>query len=147
METVFGGMRAPSTLGFFLHAFIWENGRQLDRCTVQRKKLLFKGLNALISLISTPLAAAQSGLRGGSAGSARGAAGQLGGLEADLRGRLACGVAAGGLSRGESWWEDGEILVLRHRPYAGRHSSVAPATQRPTALRDDRPRDKEEQPA
>jgi hypothetical protein len=26
--------------------------RQLDRCTVQRKKMLFKGLNALISVIS-----------------------------------------------------------------------------------------------
>ncbi|MCW2932237.1 MAG: Transposase [Actinomycetia bacterium] len=31
METVFGGMRAPSTLGSFLRAFSWENVRQLDR--------------------------------------------------------------------------------------------------------------------
>ncbi len=31
METVFGGVRAPSTLGSFLRAFTWGNVRQLDR--------------------------------------------------------------------------------------------------------------------
>jgi hypothetical protein len=31
METVFGGIRAPSTLGSFLRAFTWGNVRQLDR--------------------------------------------------------------------------------------------------------------------
>jgi len=124
METVFGGIRAPSTLGSFLRAFTWGNVRQLDRAhrgltaalaadprllpgreelafididstqkrvygyqkegaafghaKVQGKSLLLKGLNPLISVISTPLAAPVLGpvrLRGGSAGSARGAAG------------------------------------------------------------------------
>ena len=124
METVFGGIRAPSTLGSFLRAFTWGNVRQLDRAhrrltaalaagprllpgrevlafvdvdstqervygyqkegaafghaKVQGKSLLLKGLNPLISVISTPLAAPVLGpvrLRGGNAGSARGAAG------------------------------------------------------------------------
>jgi hypothetical protein len=124
MEAVFGGVRAPSTLGSFLRAFTWGNVRQLDRAhrgltaalaedpqllagrgelafididstqervygyqkegaafghaKVQGKSLLLKGLNPLISVISTPLAAPVLGpvrLRGGSAGSARGAAG------------------------------------------------------------------------
>ena len=123
METVFGGVRAPSTLGSFLRAFTWGNVRQLDRAhrgltaalaadprllpgreelafididstqervygyrkegaafghaKVQGKPLLLKGLNPLISVISTPLAAPVLGpvrLRGGNAGSARGAA-------------------------------------------------------------------------
>jgi Transposase DDE domain group 1 len=124
METVFGGVRAPSTLGSFLRAFSWRNVRQLDaahrkltaelaadprllpgrealtfidvdstqkrvygyqkegaafgHAKVQGKELLLKGLNPLISVISTPLAAPVLGpvrLRGGNAGSARGAAG------------------------------------------------------------------------
>ena len=124
METVFGGVRAPSTLGSFLRAFTWGNVRQLDRAhrgltatlaadprllpgkeelafididstqkrvygyqkegaafghaKVQGKELLLKGLNPLISVISTPLAAPVVGparLRGGSVGSARGADG------------------------------------------------------------------------
>ncbi len=123
METVFGGVRAPSTLGSFLRSFTWGNVRQLDsvhrillaalaagprllpgrealafididstqervygyqkegaafgHAKVQGKSLLLKGLNPLISVISTPLAAPVLGparLRGGSAGSARGAA-------------------------------------------------------------------------
>jgi Transposase DDE domain group 1 len=124
MEKVFGGVRAPSTLGSFLRAFSWGNVRQLDaahrkltaalaadprllpgrealtfidvdstqkrvygyqkegaafgHAKVQGKELLLKGLNPLISVISTPLAAPVLGpvrLRGGNAGSARGAAG------------------------------------------------------------------------
>lgn len=124
MKAVFGGIRAPSTLGSFLRAFTWGNVRQLDRAhrgltaalaadpqllpgreelafidvdstqervygyrkegaafghaKVQGKSLLLKGLNALVSVLSTPLAAPVLGpvrLRGGSAGSARGAAG------------------------------------------------------------------------
>ena len=124
METVFGGVRAPSTLGSHLRSFTWGNVRQLDaahrgltaalagdprllpgreelafididsaqervygygkqgaafgHAKVQGKSLLLKGLNPLISVISTPLAAPVLGpvrLRGGSAGSARGAAG------------------------------------------------------------------------
>jgi Transposase DDE domain group 1 len=123
-EAVFGGIRAPSTLGSFLRSFTWGNVRQLDRAhrgltaalaadprllpgrevlafididstqervygyqkegaafghaKVQGKSLLLKGLNPLISVISTPLAAPVLGpvrLRGGSAGPARGAAG------------------------------------------------------------------------
>jgi hypothetical protein len=124
METVFGGVRAPSTLGSFLRAFTWGNVRQLDKAhrgltaalaagprllpgkeeltfidvdstqkrvygyqkegaafghaKVQGKELPLKGLNPLISVISTPLAAPVLGpvrLRGGNAASARGAAG------------------------------------------------------------------------
>jgi hypothetical protein len=99
METVFGGVRAPSTLGSFLRSFTWGNVRQLDKAhrgltaalaadprllpgrevlafididstqervygyqkegaafghaKVQGKSLLLKGLNPLISVIST----------------------------------------------------------------------------------------------
>lgn len=31
MEKVFGGVRAPSTLGSFLHAFTWGNVGQLNK--------------------------------------------------------------------------------------------------------------------
>jgi hypothetical protein len=123
METVFGGIRAPSTLGSFLRSFTWGNVRQLDaahrqltvslaagprllpgketlafididsaqhrvfgyrkegaaygHAKIASKSLLVKGLNPLLSVISTPLAAPVVGparLRGGNAGSARGAA-------------------------------------------------------------------------
>lgn len=124
MESVFAGVRAPSTLGSHLRSYAWGNVRQLDaahrgflaalardarllpgretltfididstqhrvygyrkqgaafgHAKVQGKSLLLKGLNPLISVISTPLAAPVLGpvrLRGGNAGSARGAAG------------------------------------------------------------------------
>jgi hypothetical protein len=124
METLFVGVRAPSTLGSHLRSYTWGNVRQLDKAhrglaaaladdarllpgretlafididstqkrvygydkdgaayghaKVAGKEVLVKGLNALISVISTPLAAPVLGpvrLRGGSAGSARGAAG------------------------------------------------------------------------
>jgi hypothetical protein len=124
METLFSGVRAPSTLGSHLRSYKWGNVRQLDKAhrgftvalardgrllpgaetlafididstqhrvygyqkegaafghaKVQGKSLLLKGLNPLISVISTPLAAPVLGpvrLRGGNAASARGAAG------------------------------------------------------------------------
>jgi hypothetical protein len=124
METLFDGVRAPSTLGSHLRSYTWGNVRQLDKAhrgflaalaederllrgrgtlafidvdstqkrvygyqkegaafghaKVAGKNLLVKGLSALISAISTPLAAPVIGpvrLRGGNAGSARGAAG------------------------------------------------------------------------
>jgi hypothetical protein len=124
MQTLFDGVRAPSTLGSHLRSYTWGNVRQLDRAhrgflaalaedprllpgretltfididstqkrvygyqkegaafghaKVAGKSLLVKGLNALISVISTPLSAPVTGpvrLRGGNAGSARGAAG------------------------------------------------------------------------
>jgi hypothetical protein len=124
METLFSGVRAPSTLGSHLRSYNWGNVRQLDKAhreftaalaedprllpgretlafididsaqervygyqkqgaafghaKVQGKSLLLKGLNPLISVISTPLAAPVLGpvrLRGGNAASARGAAG------------------------------------------------------------------------
>ena len=123
MDTVFGGVRAPSTLGSHLRTYTWGNVRQLDaahrqftavlaedprllpgreelafididstqhrvygyqkegaafgHAKVHSKPVLVKGLNPLISIISTPLAAPVLGpvrLRGGNAGSARGAA-------------------------------------------------------------------------
>jgi hypothetical protein len=124
METVFSGVRAPSTLGSHLRSYARGNIRQpgkahrgllaalaederllpgrealafIDIDSTQKrvygygkegaafghakvagKNLLVKGLNALISVISTPLAAPVIGparLRGGNAGPARGAAG------------------------------------------------------------------------
>jgi len=124
METLFSGVRAPSTLGSHLRSYAWGNVRQLDKAhrgfltaladdrrllpgrealvfvdidstqkrvygygkegaafghaKIAGKSLLVKGLNPLISVISTPLAAPVLGpvrLRGGNAGSARGAAG------------------------------------------------------------------------
>jgi Transposase DDE domain group 1 len=124
METLFSGVRAPSTLGSHLRSYTWGNVRQLDKAhrgflaaladdnrllpgresltfididstqkrvygyekegaafghaKVAGKNLLVKGLNPLISVISTPLAAPVLGpvrLRGGNAASARGAAG------------------------------------------------------------------------
>ena len=123
MKTVFGGVRAPSTLGSHLRSYSWGNIRQLDaahrqltralaqdprllpgretlafididstqhrvfgyqkegaaygHAKVASKPVLVKGLNPLISIISTPLSAPVLGpvrLRGGNAGSARGAA-------------------------------------------------------------------------
>jgi hypothetical protein len=124
MQTLFDGVRAPSTLGSHLRSYTWGNVRQLDRAhrgflaalagdarllpgretfafvdidstqkrvygygkegaafghaKIAGKNLLVKGLNPLISVISTPLSAPVLGpvrLRGGNAGSARGAAG------------------------------------------------------------------------
>jgi hypothetical protein len=123
METVFGGVRAPSTLGSYLRSCTWGNVRQLDaahrkftaalaedprllpgretmtfididstqhrvygyqkegaafgHAKIASKPVLVKGLNPLISVISTPLSAPVLGpvrLRGGNAGSARGTA-------------------------------------------------------------------------
>jgi hypothetical protein len=123
MGTLFGGVRAPSTLGSFLRSCTWGNVRQLDaahrqlttalaqdprllpggetlafvdidstqhrvygyqkegaaygHAKVASKPVLVKGLNPLLSVISTPLSAPVLGpvrLRGGNAGSARGAA-------------------------------------------------------------------------
>ena len=123
MDTLFGGIRAPSTLGSHLRSYTWGNVRQVDaahrqftaafaedprllpgreeltfididstqhrvygyqkqgaafgHAKIHSKPVLVKGLNPLISIISTPLAAPVLGpvrLRGGNAGSARGAA-------------------------------------------------------------------------
>jgi hypothetical protein len=123
MPALFGGLRAPSTLGSFLRSFSWGNVLQLGKVhrallaelarrtpllpgagtvafldidsmqkrvyghakqgaafghtKIQGKSLLVRGLNALASTISTPLAApviAGTRLRGGNANSARGAA-------------------------------------------------------------------------
>jgi Transposase DDE domain group 1 len=172
METVFGGVRAPSTLGSFLRSFTWGNVRQLDKAhrgltaalaadprllpgreelafidvdstqhrvygyqkegagfghaKVQGKSLLLKGLNPLISVISTPLAAPVLGpvrLRGGSTGSARGAAGLA--AEATRTAREA-GCTGKILVRFDSAFYNSAVIrtVIRH----GAHFSVtAPA--------------------
>ena len=168
METVFGGVRAPSTLGSFLRSFTWGNVRQLDKAhrglaaalaadprllpgkeevtfidvdstqhrvygyqkegaafghaKVQGKSLLLKGLNPLISVISTPLAAPVLGpvrLRGGSAGSARGAAG----LTAEAIGTAReAGCSGKILVRFDSAFYNSAVIgtVIRH----GAHFSV-----------------------
>jgi len=165
METVFGGIRAPSTLGSFLRAFTWGNVRQLDRAhrglttalaagprllpgrealafidvdstqervygyqkegagfghaKVQGKSLLLKGLNPLISVISTPLAAPVLGpvrLRGGTTGSARGAAGLV--AEAIGTAREA-GCAGKVIVRFDSAFYNSAVIrtVIRHKAH------------------------------
>ena len=123
MGALFGGVRAPSTLGSFLRSFTWGNVLQLEKVSrlvlaelgrwapllpgkdtvafididsqqkrvyghrkqgagfghtkIQGKRLLVRGLNALVATISTPAGApviAATRLRGGNAASARGAA-------------------------------------------------------------------------
>lgn len=165
METVFGGVRAPSTLGSFLRSFTWGNVRQLDsvhrsllaalaadrrllpgrevlafidvdstqervygyqkqgagfgHAKVQGKSLLLKGLNPLISVISTPLAAPVLGpvrLRGGSAGSARGAAG----LAAEAIGAAReAGCTGKILARFDSAFYNSAVIrtVIRHKAH------------------------------
>ncbi len=165
METVFGGVRAPSTLGSFLRAFTWGNVRQLDRAhrgltaalaadprllpgreelafididstqqrvygyqkegaafghaKVQGKSLLLKGLNPLVSVISTPLAAPVLGpvrLRGGSAASARGAAG----LAAEAVGTAReAGCTGKIIARFDSAFYNSAVIrtVIRHGAY------------------------------
>jgi Transposase DDE domain group 1 len=165
METVFGGIRAPSTLGSFLRAFTWGNVRQLDRAhrglttalaadpqllpgreelafidvdstqervygyqkegagfghaKVQGKSLLLKGLNPLISVISTPLAAPVLGpvrLRGGTTGSARGAAG----LAAEAIGTAReAGCAGKVIVRFDSAFYNSAVIrtVIRHKAH------------------------------
>jgi Transposase DDE domain group 1 len=168
METVFGGVRAPSTLGSFLRSFTWGNVRQLDKAhraltaalaadprllpgreelafidvdstqervygyqkqgaafghaKVQGKPLLLKGLNPLVSVISTPLSAPVLGparLRGGSAGSARGAAG----LAAEAIGTAReAGCSGKVIARFDSAFYNSAVIrsVIRH----GAHFSV-----------------------
>lgn len=120
MGRLFGGLRAPSTLGSFLRALSWGNVRQLEKVNrsmlgrlarhapllpgadtlayvdvdstqkrifgpakqgagfghtkIAGKSVLVRGLNALVTTISTPIAApvvAATRLRGGTAASAR----------------------------------------------------------------------------
>ena len=171
METVFSGVRAPSTLGSHLRSYSWGNVRQLDKAhrgfmaalaedgrllpgaetlafididstqqrvygyqkegaafghaKVQGKSLLLRGLNPLISVISTPLAAPVLGpvrLRGGNAASARGAAG----LAAEAIGTAReCGCTGTIVVRFDSAYYNARRdqhdppqrrVLLRHRP-------------------------------
>ena len=161
MQTLFEGVRAPSTLGSHLRSYTWGNVRQLDKAhrgllgalardprllpgretltfididsTQKRvygykkegaafghaklagKSLLVKGLNALISVISTPLSAPVTGparLRGGSAGSARGAAG----LAAEAIGAAReCGCTGKIVVRMDSAYYNSSVIgTIRH---------------------------------
>jgi hypothetical protein len=123
MDVLFGGVRAPSTLGSHLRSYTWGHVAQLEKAareflarlagrapllpgadvlafididatqkrvyghkkqgarfghaSVEGKKVLVRGLNALAATVSTPLAApviTATRLRGGNAVSARGAA-------------------------------------------------------------------------
>jgi hypothetical protein len=168
METLFGGVRAPSTLGSHLRSYAWGNVRQLDKAhrgltaalagesrllpgrealtfididstqkrvygyekegaafghaKIAGKSLLVKGLNPLISVISTPLAAPVLGparLRGGSAGSARGAAG----LAAEAIGTAReCGCTGKILVRMDSAYYNAAVIATIRRNKA--HFSV-----------------------
>jgi hypothetical protein len=168
METVFGGIRAPSTLGSHLRSYKWGNVRQLDaahreftaalardprllpgreelafidvdstqhrvygyqkegaafgHAKIASKPVLVKGLNPLISVISTPLAApvlVPVRLRGGNAGSARGAAS----LTAEAIGTArACGCTGTILARFDSACYSSAVLRSARR--GGAHFSV-----------------------
>ncbi len=165
METLFSGVRAPSTLGSHLRSYTWGNVRQLDKAhrgflaalagdarllpgkeafafididstqkrvygyqkegaafghaKIAGKELLVKGLNPLISVISTPLAAPVIGpvrLRGGSAGSARGAAG----LAAEAIGAAReCGCTGTILVRADSAYYNAAVIgtIRRGKAY------------------------------
>jgi hypothetical protein len=165
METLFSGVRAPSTLGSHLRSYTWGNVRQLDKAhrglaaalaedprllpgretfafididstqkpvygygkegaafghaKIAGKNLLVKGLNPLISTISTPLSAPVLGpvrLRGGSAGSARGAAG----LAAEAIGTAReCGCTGKILVRFDSAYYNSAVIgtVRRNQAY------------------------------
>jgi hypothetical protein len=165
MQTLFDGVRAPSTLGSHLRSYTWGNVRQLDKAhrgflaalagdgrllpgrealtfididstqkrvygyekegaafghaKVAGKNLLVKGLNALISVISTPLAAPVLGpvrLRGGNAGSARGAAG----LAAEAIGTAReCGCTGKILARMDSAYYNAAVIgtIRRNQAY------------------------------
>jgi hypothetical protein len=165
MQTLFSGVRAPSTLGSHLRSYTWGNVRQLDKAhrgllaalagdgrllpgretlafididstqkrvygyqkegaafghaKIAGKSLLVKGLNALISVISTPLSAPVTGpvrLRGGNAGSARGAAG----LAAEAIGAAReCGCTGKILVRMDSAYYNSAVIaaIRRHEAY------------------------------
>ncbi len=161
METLFSGVRAPSTLGSHLRSYTWGNVRQLDKAhrgltaalaedtrllpgaetltfididstqqrvygyqkqgagfghaKVQGKSLLLKGLNPLISVISTPLSAPVLGpvrLRGGTAASARGAAG----LTAEAVGTAReCGCTGAIVVRYDSAYYNADVIGTARR--------------------------------
>jgi Transposase DDE domain group 1 len=96
-----------------------KEGAAFGHAKVQGKSLLLKGLNALISVISTPLAAPVPGpvrLRGGSAGSARGAAG----LAAEAIGAAReAGCTGKILARFDSAFCNSAVIrtVIRHGAY------------------------------
>jgi hypothetical protein len=143
MGTVFGGVRAPSTLGSHLRSYKWGNVRQLGaahreftaalaadpRLLQGRRRVRARedrqqagpgqGLNPLISAISTPLAAPVLGpvrLRGGSAGSARGAAS----LTAEAIGTArACGCTGTILARFDSAYYSSAVIraAIRNGAY------------------------------
>ncbi len=165
MDTVFDGVRAPSTLGSHLRSYTWGNVRQLDKAhrgflavlardprllpgrealtfididsaqkrvfgyqkegaafghaKIAGKSLLVRGLNPLISVISTPVAAPVLGpvrLRGGSAGSARGAAG----LAAEAIGTARdCGCTGKIVARMDSAYYNSAVIraIRRNRAY------------------------------
>ena len=165
METLFSGVRAPSTLGSHLRSYTWGSVRQLDKAhrgflaalagdsrllpgreafafvdidstqkrvygyqkegaafghaKIAGKELLVKGLNPLISVISTPLSAPVIGpvrLRGGSAGSARGAAG----LAAEAIGAAReCGCTGKILVRADSAYYNAAVIgtIRRNRAH------------------------------
>jgi hypothetical protein len=99
-----------------------KEGAAYGHAKIAGKELLVKGLNALISVISTPLAAPVLGpvrLRGGSAGSARGAAG----LAAEAIGTAReCGCAGTILVRMDSAYYNAAVIGTIRRNQA--HFSV-----------------------
>jgi hypothetical protein len=165
METLFSGVRAPSTLGSHPRSCTWGNVRRLDKAhrgflaalardprllpgrealtfaaidsaqkrvygcqkegaafghaKIAGKSLPARGLNPLISVISTPLAAPVLGpvrLRGGSAGSARGAAG----LAAEATGTARnCGCTGMIVVRMDSAYYNAAVIrtIRRSRAY------------------------------
>ena len=95
-----------------------KEGAAFGHAKIAGKNLLVKGLNPLISVISTPIAAPVLGpvwLRGGSAGSARGAAG----LDAEAIGTSReCGCTGKILARMDSAYYNSAVIATIRRSQA-----------------------------
>jgi hypothetical protein len=168
---VFGGLRAPSTLGSHLRSYNWGNVAQLEKASrgllarlarlapllsgaaglafididstqkrvygyakqgarfgvtkIASKQVKVRGLNPLVTVISTPASApvvAGTRLRGGNAASARGAASMVYGAVATAR---ACGCTGLVIVRGDSAYYTAAVVAAA-RAQGARFSLTVP---------------------
>ena len=111
MGRLFGGVRAPSTLGTFLRAFAFGHVRQLDAVASR----LLAGLSQHAPIIATPSSApviVATRLRKGSANSARGAARLVADAIATSR---TAGVAGPMVLRADSAYYGSEVIAAARR--------------------------------
>jgi hypothetical protein len=180
MGRLFGGVRAPSTLGSHLRAYTWGHAGQLEKAArlflaglarrapllpggqvlafvdidssqkrvfgykkqgarfgyakIAGKELAVRGLNPLVAVVSTPLAApviAGTRLRGGNAASARGAAGFA---AQAVRTARACGCAGMILVRMDSAYYAAQVLHAIRREGARFSVTVPRSTSLAAAI-------------